>query len=346
MGECFSMDSDNSKGLISIIIPLYNGEKHIEECLDSVTSQTYKYIEVLVIDDGSLDNGAAVVEDYQSKDTRVKLLCKENGGVSSARNMGLKEAVGEYIMFLDCDDTLKNDCCEVLIKLITKQQSDLAACKFVYQTMSQGQVLKESSQIIEDKNIKTLPEFGESFQELFDNKVYLSVCAKLYKKDIIERGEILFQEGIAIGEDMLFNFEFFKQSVRVSVKNYAGYEYKINADEKSASSKSDKKKYDNAVFLYHKGIEFADKMDFLEKFEKTLIKYYLRSCFFQLEKEKKINKEIMSYLNNEITERAKSIAPKGDKEFLLYQLVCRTKSLLLVRGTVLARKIARKVMRG
>lgn len=340
------MDSSNREGLISVIIPLYNGEKHIESCLDSVISQTYKDIEVLVVDDGSKDEGAFVVKKYQEKEPRVKLFQKENGGVSSARNLALKEASGDYIMFLDCDDTLKPDCCEVLLDLITKQESDLAACKFVYQKVSGEQVVKETSQAVQERAINTMQEFEDSFQELFDNKVYLSVWAKLYKKSLIDEGGICYQEGIAIGEDMLFNFEYFKQSIKIAIKDYVGYEYKINADEKSASSKSDKKKYDNAVYLYHKGVEFANKLGILEKIDKTLVKYYLRSCFFQLEKEEKIDKEIMAYLNNEVTQRAKAIKAKGDKEFALYRLVCKTKSIMLVRGTVFARKMARKIMRG
>lgn len=340
------MDSSNSKGLISVIIPLYNGEKHIENCLCSVSAQTYKDIEILVVDDGSKDNGATVVKNYQEKEPRVKLFQKENGGVSSARNLALKEASGDYIMFVDCDDTLKENCCEVLLDLITRQESDLAACKFVYQKVSKGQVVKESNQVLHERTINTLQEFGESFQELFDNKVYLSVWAKLYKKSLIDEGKIFFSEGIAIGEDMLFNFEYFEQSIKIAIKDYVGYEYKINADEKSASSKSDKKKYDNAVYLYYKGIEFANRLGILEKIEKTLIKYYLRSCFFQLEKEEKIQKDIMKYLNNEVAQRAKVIKTKDDKEFALYRLVCKTNSIMLVRGTVLVRKMVRKIMRG
>lgn len=340
------MDSSKSKGLISVIIPLYNGEKHIENCINSVILQSYRDIEVLVIDDGSKDCGAEIVKKYQEKEPRVKLFQKENGGVSSARNLGLRKASGDYVMFLDCDDTLKQDCCEVLINLITKQESDLAVCKFVYQKVSGGKVVKESNQVVQERNINTLQEFEQSFEELFDKKVYLSVCAKLYKKSLIDEGEICYPEGIAIGEDMLFNFQYFKQSIKISIKDYVGYEYEINADENSASSKSDKKKYENAVYLYHKGVEFANTLGILEKTEKTLVKYYLRSCFFQLEKEEKIDKEIMAYLNNEVTQRAKLIRAKGDKEFALYQLVCKTNSRMLVRGTVFARKIARKIMRG
>lgn len=346
LGEYFSMDSSKNKGLISIIIPLYNGEKHIESCLDSVIAQTYEDIEVLVVDDGSKDAGAAVVNKYQEKEPRVKLFQKENGGVSSARNLGIKKASGDYIMFLDCDDILKKDCCEVLIDVISKQKCDLAVCKFVYQKVSAGQVLKESCQVMQESNITTLQEFEESFQKMFDNKVYLSVWAKLYKRSIIQEGKICFQEEIAIGEDMLFNFEYFKRSVHIAIKDYVGYEYKINADEKSASSKSDKTKYENAVYLYHRGIDFANELGILNVVHKTLVKYYLRSCFFQLEKEEKIDEDIMRYLNNEVTQQAKVLAAKGDKEFALYQFVCKTNSIMLVRGTVLLRKMARKLMRG
>lgn len=340
------MDSYEEKELISVIIPLYNGEKHIIDCLDSVAKQTYDMLEILVVDDGSKDNGAALVKKYQEKEPRVKLFQKENGGVSSARNLGLQRAEGKYIMFLDCDDTIKKDCCEVLVSLIRKQSCDMAGGSYVFQTVVKGAVVKESELRVPDKNITSMEEFVKTFSVFFDNKIYLSVCGKLYKKAVLDLARICFQDGITIGEDMLFNFKFFENSINVSIVDYIGYEYKVYEDEHSASSNFDKGKYENAAYLYQRGIEFANQLGIEDNLKKTLLKYYLRSCFFQMEKETDINREYMKYIDNDITYGIGQIEANGDKEFMLYKLVCRTKSVNMIKFTVFMRKFARKLARG
>ena len=115
---------------ISVIIPVYNAEKYISDCLESVVRQTYKNLEILLIDDGSKDGSAGICQEWCKKDARIRLLQKENGGVSSARNLGLQEASGEYVTFVDADDWIGERMLERLRACIERDKSELAMCEF------------------------------------------------------------------------------------------------------------------------------------------------------------------------------------------------------------------------
>ena len=115
---------------ISVIIPVYNAEKYISDCLESVVRQTYKNLEILLVDDGSKDGSAGICLEWCKKDARIRLLQKENGGVSSARNLGLQEASGEYVTFVDADDWIGERMLERLWACIESDKSELAMCEF------------------------------------------------------------------------------------------------------------------------------------------------------------------------------------------------------------------------
>ena len=114
--------------LISIIIPVYNVEKYLSECLDSVIAQTYQNWEAICVNDGSPDNCGAILDQYASTDPRIKVIHQENRGVSDTRNVGLKQAIGEYITFLDSDDMLYPQFLEYMLNTIQKDNSDIVCC--------------------------------------------------------------------------------------------------------------------------------------------------------------------------------------------------------------------------
>ena len=119
--------------LISVIIPIYNVEKFLSFCIDSIVNQTYKNLEIILVDDGSTDNSGKICDEYALKDNRIKVMHKQNGGVSSARNVGLNIAKGKYIGFVDSDDYVENDMFEILHNLIIKNNVDISCCnKFVF----------------------------------------------------------------------------------------------------------------------------------------------------------------------------------------------------------------------
>ena len=116
--------------LISVIVPVYNVENYLRECLDSIVAQTYRNIEVILVDDGSKDSSGKICDEYADKDNRIKVIHKENGGVSAARNTGLDIAKGEWISYVDSDDYIESTMIETLICLAKKNDVELAMCSF------------------------------------------------------------------------------------------------------------------------------------------------------------------------------------------------------------------------
>lgn len=173
------------KDLISIIIPVYNASNYLEKCLKCVINQTYKKIEIILIDDGSTDNSGEICDDFSNIDKRISVLHTKNKGQSSARNLGLKKAKGKYISFIDADDYVENDFIEYLYKNLIEQNVDISACGFsmVY---DDGTVVNKNK-----KNIKMKMNRKESLKYLIINGyISDSPCNKLFKKALFT--DILF----------------------------------------------------------------------------------------------------------------------------------------------------------
>lgn len=126
--------------LISVIIPVYNVEKYLEQCLDSVINQNLQDIEIICVDDGSTDNSPSILEKFSSKDNRIKIFSKENGGQASARNLGIKKAKGKYIAFVDSDDFIKEDMFVKLYDVAENNNLDIAMCKIALYDDNTGNI--------------------------------------------------------------------------------------------------------------------------------------------------------------------------------------------------------------
>ena len=177
--------------LVSIIIPAYNVEKYLETCLESIKIQTYKNLEVIVIDDGSTDNTGMVCKKFEDNDERFRIIHTKNGGVSKARNLGLSEANGDYIVFVDSDDYINYRCIERLVCIIEKSNADIAVCDF-YRIYSTNQSLMLKEEIEKDyKIIKDDDKFFMLYNE-FKPRIVVPWC-KIYKKEILNG--IIYPEG-------------------------------------------------------------------------------------------------------------------------------------------------------
>lgn len=163
--------------LISIIVPVYNVENYLSHCLDSVLSQTFRDIEVLLIDDGSTDNSGKICDQYASKDTRIRVFHKEKGGVSSARNMGLDMAIGEWITFVDADDWIDINMYEMLYNEALKSQSDIVLCDF-YLYYSKNKKTLCSAISTDDTKDNILRNYILSFTALWNMLVHRSLYDK------------------------------------------------------------------------------------------------------------------------------------------------------------------------
>lgn len=196
--------------IISVIVPIYNVEKYIHRCVDSILNQTYKNLEIILVDDGSPDNCRKIADKYQSSDSRVKSIHKENGGLSDARNYGMKYATGEYVLFVDSDDWLKKEMIETLYNLSIKNNADIVQSGFYY--AYNNYLLYDDRYYTEDMKPVELNK-QELMKELVINeRVKNFAWGKLYKIDLIK--DIPFEKGI------LFEDVFWAHKVMDRVDKY------------------------------------------------------------------------------------------------------------------------------
>lgn len=188
--------------VISVIVPVYNAEKYLRECLDSIVNQTYKNIEIILVDDGSTDGSGAICDEYADKDVRIKVYHIPNGGVSNARNLGIDNANGEYLMFVDSDDEVSRDCIEKLYCAIEYKEQDLVIGNFcdVY----------ENRKIIQHENLSIIGNLQDDYANI---RILLQgPWGKLYRSEILKKNKIRFRVDISLTEDQIFNYDFLKKA--------------------------------------------------------------------------------------------------------------------------------------
>lgn len=214
-----------SQPKISVIIPVYNAEKYIARCLTSVLGQTLTAIEVIVVNDGSTDNSYKIIQQFAQTDNRIKIFTISNSGPSSARNMGLSKARGDYIGFVDADDFIEKTMFESLFDAASKSQSELTICNIKIIDENKNNTirlnLKNEVQII-DKGVNSLIE------DLLDFKYDYANWNKLYVNQIIQNKHIKFDTKITLGEDLLFNLMYALHVRKLAVINEPLYSYNIN----------------------------------------------------------------------------------------------------------------------
>lgn len=177
--------------LISIIVPVYNVEMYLKRCIETVIKQTYKNLQIILVDDGSNDTSGMICDAYANIDNRIQVIHKINGGLSDARNVGIDVATGDYLMFVDSDDWLREDCVEVLAQVLQVSTKKISAC--AYLKIREGEANKKkrkqgTGDYVEEWTIE------ETYKHLFlYQKIDNSACAKLYEKSLFR--EIRFPVG-------------------------------------------------------------------------------------------------------------------------------------------------------
>lgn len=224
--------------IISVIVPVYNVEIYLNRCIDSIIKQTLTNIEIILVDDGSTDNSGKICDEFLQKDSRISVIHKKNGGLSSARNAGLNIAKGKYIGFVDSDDWIDKYYYEKLYNIAKKSKSDIVSCKF-----NKSSKYKENSYIKINENDFTI-EDGKKFREIYLSSAmkggssWVPVWSKIYKRKIIN--DIRFEEGM-IYEDIMFNWRVLNEkNVMISLMSYKGYYYYNNPNSITKEKFSDK----------------------------------------------------------------------------------------------------------
>lgn len=213
---------------ISIIVPIYNTSLFLKRCLDSLLGQTFEDIEILMIDDGSTDNSKDICLQYQNKDERFKYAFKSNGGLSSTRNYGIQNATGSYILFLDSDDYLASETCEICYK--TAEKNNLELLNFGYQYIKNDEVSIHISKFPKNKKIGHQQILELLRRDTLHNKLLWFSWSYFYKTSFLKDNALLFDESILLGEDSDFNIRCLLQTKYIYSISNALYCYVYNPD--------------------------------------------------------------------------------------------------------------------
>ena len=248
------------KGVVSVVLPIYNVEKYLNRCVKSVVNQSYKNLEIILVDDGSPDNCPVLCEDWAKKDSRIKVVHKENAGLGYARNTGIENATGEYICFFDRDDYIALDAIEKAYSLAVKEKSDIVVFGFC-NVKSNGETGKAvipktgkvtySGNEIQDVFLADL--IGPDIKNGTQTNLWMSAWASMYSLDTIKKASWKFvSEREIISEDIYSLLEFYKYVNKVSVLSEALYFYCENAGSLTHTYKKDRyskiKEFYNACY--------------------------------------------------------------------------------------------------
>lgn len=246
--------------LISIIVPIYNVKKYLEKCIDSILNQTYKNLEIILIDDGSTDESSEICDNYSQKDNRIIVIHKKNAGVSSARNEGLKIATGDYIGFVDSDDFLEKDMYLNMIDRIAIDNTKMSICNAYIENENGVQVKNFKS---DSPNIIDSHELINRIMKDYVFQGYM--WNKLYARDLIyndKNGYLKFDTNISNLEDRLFNLELIDKNKEFNVSFLNEKLYHYIQRESSAIHRRYNDKYFTNFYAKSKEIEILNKSNF------------------------------------------------------------------------------------
>lgn len=207
---------------ISVIVPVYNVERYLHQCIDSILAQTYEDFEVILVDDGSTDSSGEVCDYYEIKDDRVRVIHQENGGAAIARNTGLISSSCPLVTFVDSDDFVSKDYLLVLFQNYLVDKPDVVLSGFNrFYTDSDVRPEKGVSASCLNTN-----EIGRSLYELERCRLFNSQCCKLFKKQIIVQNNLRFISGLSVSEDMIFSLSYLKHCKSLCSIDFVGYYYR------------------------------------------------------------------------------------------------------------------------
>lgn len=242
--------------LVTIIVPVYNVEKYLSKCLDSIVNQTYSNLEIILVDDGSKDNSGNICDYYAKNDVRIKTVHIDNAGVSNARNIGLNLSLGDFILFLDSDDYVELDMVEQMINIFNKYNVDIVMCNFYweYNGALKRNKISNTSFIIDSRNFINSISSENSYGGYLWNK--------MYKREILFNNQklIQFDTNVLIMEDFLFNCELYDNIKKVACLDNC-FNYYVQRKTSALGNRS-LNKDKNALCSIIRIINFLEKNNF------------------------------------------------------------------------------------
>lgn len=307
---------------VSIIIPVYNVEKYLKKSLDSIADQTYKNLEIILVDDGSTDNSGSICDEYAKKDQRIKVIHKQNGGLSSARNVGLDAISGEFVAFVDSDDYISKDLIEHVVAELEKTRADV--CMFSHYTVTNQ---KENAHYLPlDKEIYEKEEIRNFIVPLFvgqkngSEKPLLGfIWRQIFRREAI--GTLRFRsEREYYAEDVVFDLEFYTKANKMCVINKPLYYYRYV--DTSLSNRYREGLFEKLVKLIKFKQEIVEKhniSDCLERIDRSIFRA-ARGGIINVKRASNLSKkakklEIKKIVNNSLVRKSiKKVKLKGIKE--------------------------------
>lgn len=270
--------------MVSIIVPVYNAEKYLHRCIDSLVNQSVKEIEIILVDDGSTDNSLSICKEWAAKDKRIVVVEQENSGVSIARNRGIEKSNGEFIILLDSDDWFALNTVEVLL---AEQQKKNADCVVFGFNQTSGNIWAPQKEMC----YTALSALKKDFPYWLNTELLSSSVNKLYKRSLIKN---LYPVNMAFGEDLLFSLDYLEQCKSISFIKEPLYQHEVY-NNTSLTHTFNINRFRDIEIIQNRILEFA-----VEKNDKELYKKYVFDCiriirsFLQCGEKYKIKKRILN----------------------------------------------------
>lgn len=259
--------------LISIVIPVYKTEQYLHQCVDSVINQTYRNLEIILVDDGSPDNAPRICDEYASGDERIVVIHQKNQGVSQARNSGIAVAHGEFIMFIDSDDWVDLEMCERMLAALTQYQAQASMCAYIreYPDNPLPRILHSENTVWDGRDFRRriCGPINEELRNPENLDCYVMMWGKLYPYEAVRGITLTDLSLIGSSEDTLYNFEVFDRIARVVYLNQPFYHYRkeVTASVSTAYKPKLESQWEN---LYCKMLEIIDSHQLEDSFRAAL----------------------------------------------------------------------------
>lgn len=265
--------------LVSIIVPVYNGEKYIQRCVACIQAQTYTNLEIIFVDDGSKDASGAILDKIANKDDRIKVIHKENGGLCSARNVGIKKATGTYIYFFDVDDEIMPDLITDNIALAKEDQADVVMFGFWYELVEKNIEKKNPANNLFIGNGEEY--FRQELVSTVEREIFNAPWNKLIRLNFLRESGLLFDERYPIYEDIIFNATLMKLAKKVVVNPQTYYKYYVRTSG-TLITRFYEGFFDSVTQFYINAMEYCEQYENHEQQKRAFAKVYVVHVYTHL----------------------------------------------------------------
>lgn len=321
---------------VSVIVPIYNSDMYLHRCLDSIINQTYRNLQIILVDDGSEDKSSKICEQYAQKDDRIEVYHVENRGVSNTRNYALTKVRGEYVQFVDSDDILKNNMTEIMVKAIEKSNADMVVCNYI----KDFEIIHLSNSRLEFPGTYTNEKYLRNTLRDPGHHYYGVVWNKLYRSRIIAENEIRFDVSVDLGEDFIFNLGYWQNCGKIKVCRKNLYYYN-KARTVTLSSNRNKTIDDCKKELYNRKKIFNIYMNVFKKlgmYEKYKDRIYFYWVIFFARQWNSLKCEYKNWSESQIKEW-RDIILKDKNIQKSFQLISKIKIVMYAEKNLIGHKV-------